>query len=335
VRHISIALHVRRKKVRLLDLPPLLSALMRSAECRQPLQMDGRHVLKLEDMQIDEKRQWATLLISCADSEGRDATYADLKTFKRRRVPKYDSEGVGTSAHLVISLNEEIDKPRFHPALLEEAEGLYRGRVEQFLNQLTSTYLPKELQVIPDTSKKRRKSSEPKDEEARLRLDIYNDKPVGELASLINLKEIEVHGSDEVDPEYHFIQEHVMRFKVKGPSILDGARNLIAGAWKRTSETFPKGRRMLLRIERPDGSPTTIRVDSAQDDALAERFQRVDTLDDFKKPLEAAPEKIRTELKEKMIEQLRGRIVAAKASEIDEPQAVSGHAQSNFARKSA
>lgn len=316
VRHLTVSMHVRRKRDRLLDLPRFLTLIEADPKSRDPLPIDGRHVLRLEDIQIEPARGIASLLISCSDKDGRDATYTDWGTFARRRFRKKATEGIGSSAHLVISLDHDPHKPMLHPALLEESEGLHRARIEHFINSLAAACVPGALSVPALGGGQNGK----KEETARFRMDVYNDRALKELADEVKLREVVVVGAGEPDPEFHMTEQPVVRFRVDGTAGIDSAKQVISRAWQKSKQRIPGLRHMSVHLERADGHGATLRVDSEKDDALAEAFQKIDTLKDFAKPLEDAPEKFVPELVARMRGTLLTRVgKCSQASEVANP----------------
>jgi hypothetical protein len=318
VRHLTVSFHVKRKRERLLDLPDLLDALSGSDARLKPHSMDGRHFLCLEEMQIATDRRTATLLISCSDKDGRDAIFADLSTFKRRRLKKRDGEGVGSSAHPVIALAHEPTAPMLHPAVLEEASGLNRDRVEKFLNELAAIHIPDAITIPARAATPAKKQ---KDEIARIRFDIHNDRALRDQVDAVRLREIVVVGNEAMDPDFHMTEAQILRFKILGSEgALSRADAKIARVRERVAAWLPGSHRMVMHLDRADGHGTTVRVDSETDDPFAEAFQRIDTLTNFQNPLEDAAEHIVVEIEREMVSVLKSRL----ADEADNVEAAGG-----------
>lgn len=81
-----------------------------------------------------------TLLISVADPNASDSTYADHSTRSSRTIAKTATEGNEYSAHVVISLRERAGSPQTYACLIERVPTLSVGRIQSVLNDIVSRY---------------------------------------------------------------------------------------------------------------------------------------------------------------------------------------------------
>lgn len=309
LRHLTASFHIRRKKQRLLDLGLCLKLISESPGCKNALSIDGRHVLRLDDIQIDRQRKIAFLLVSCADLMGRDATYTNIENFARRRFPKMPREGVGTSAHLAISLEADPMSPDMHPAVVEEIEGLHRSNIEKFINRLIAEQIPH--LGIQTTREEVQELRAPGSTEvpARFRLDIFADQDIRRLADHIRVQEVRVTQSAPIDSEYFMIEDNIVRLRVKNFQGFDEMKAAISDAWKRARERLPGTKhKMAMSVQRPDGKSVSIRVEDEKSDIFAEAFQKIDTISDFSDPLPSAPESLHPELSRRMEAVVKARL---------------------------
>lgn len=311
-RHAVVALHVRRSRDRLFDAAPYFRAIQNEPACREPMDMDGRHTLKLEGDNVDELERTATFLISCCDSHGRDATYADRTHFTRRHFPLKPNEGIGSSAHVVISLDHQAGMPNCHPAVIEEAAALHRSRIQDFFNKLFERNLAS-LITISHSSKSKAKKGE--DSTLRIRFDVFNDEDLSKLADKINLSEVLIYGNSILDSEYYITEEKSLRFRMSPVSGIENMRRIVSRAVERAKIEIGGALRINMRVQRPDSTSTTIRALDENSDVFAEAFQKIDQLTGFRAPLKDAPEKIVTEIQQKIASVLLNRIAPRSKSQ--------------------
>jgi hypothetical protein len=87
----------------------------------------------LADIDIDQARTRAVLLINLSDKAASDAVYSAPERQHRRVLPKVGDEGSDFSAHIVIELNPANN---VYLTILEVTPGLASGKVTRFLTHL-------------------------------------------------------------------------------------------------------------------------------------------------------------------------------------------------------
>jgi len=92
------------------------------------------------DYRVDLASQTLTLLVSVADPNASDPTFANHVKRSSRTVAKGPDEGHEYSAHIVISLIERKGIPNAYPCLIERVPTLSGPRLQSILNDVISRY---------------------------------------------------------------------------------------------------------------------------------------------------------------------------------------------------
>lgn len=92
--------------------------------------------IRIRDIEIDRANEILFVLFNYADKNATDPVFENLETGDLRTEPKLDGEGVAVSAHMAIDLRpSEVGMPSYR-ALLEDAPGIGRSKIEPFLTYL-------------------------------------------------------------------------------------------------------------------------------------------------------------------------------------------------------
>lgn len=120
--------------------------------------------LTIRDIQIDEQNCVAVLLITHADPSAPNAVYAKPDDGTSRVIRKEPGEAGEFGAHVVVSLQEEAQRPNSYLALVERVQSVGRAHVERLLNGLINAqYKANENTfVCEDQSGKRTRTGEAK-----------------------------------------------------------------------------------------------------------------------------------------------------------------------------
>jgi hypothetical protein len=94
----------------------------------------------IADFDQDLLQDSITLLISVADPNASDATYADHVKRSSRDIAKTATEGNEHSAHVVISLKERAGHPQTYACLIERVPTLSTMRLQSILNDVIGRY---------------------------------------------------------------------------------------------------------------------------------------------------------------------------------------------------
>lgn len=117
---------------------------------------DRKRKLYIRDMKVTSK--YAMLLLYYTNSNATGASYTDLDSNAQRDENLRKREGRPLSAHLYISLSASKVSPFRYLAVLEEAEGISRSEVENYIRTLIRKIIasnPKDFtEKHPDGSKK-------------------------------------------------------------------------------------------------------------------------------------------------------------------------------------
>ncbi len=118
-----------------------LDGILRSVEIENGIEPfvklidNDQAAVRLNQVEIDQDKQIATLLISYADKRGADPVFADLQKGTLRAETKLEGEGVAISAHLIFSLKREFPSG-LYAALLEDVPGVGRTLLDPFLRSV-------------------------------------------------------------------------------------------------------------------------------------------------------------------------------------------------------
>jgi hypothetical protein len=88
---------------------------------------------RIADLRLDEERNVLILLLQFADTTASDPAYVLIPTGKVRIGEREEEEGVGVSAHLMISLTETKPDTVSYLCLVEHVPGLNRTLIQRFL----------------------------------------------------------------------------------------------------------------------------------------------------------------------------------------------------------
>lgn len=94
---------------------------------------EGTCAIRIQDIEIDNQNQIATILINLSDKNVSDPVFANLTSGELRIEPKLDGEGIALSAHMCISLEEQNGLPDVYFCCIESVVGLTRSIIEPFL----------------------------------------------------------------------------------------------------------------------------------------------------------------------------------------------------------
>jgi hypothetical protein len=108
-----------------------VAALKAANQC--PSLRGKAETIYLADIDLDQARTRAVLLINLSDKAASDAVYSAPERGHRRVLPKVGDEGSDFSAHVVISLNAVQN---VYLTILEVTPGLASGKVTRFLTHL-------------------------------------------------------------------------------------------------------------------------------------------------------------------------------------------------------
>lgn len=134
-----------RRRAKQAPFPPLtaLSDLWHRAKTEKltPKKFEKETVTAIvADFDHDPLQDTITLLISVADTNASDATYADHVKRLSRDVAKTAAEGNEYSAHVVISLKERAGHPQTYACLIERVPNLSTMRLQSILNDIVGRY---------------------------------------------------------------------------------------------------------------------------------------------------------------------------------------------------
>jgi hypothetical protein len=107
----------------------------------------GTATLSLTHVEIKLDKMVATLLVEISDKRAPDVHFVNAETGNVRDARKQAGEGRGSSAHLLVSLIEQPDRPDTYVALLEKNTGLSRSLVKR----LFQAVLRKAYKADPNT----------------------------------------------------------------------------------------------------------------------------------------------------------------------------------------
>lgn len=108
-----------------------IQALKAAGQC--PSWKGKSEIIYLADMDIDQARTRAVLLINVSDKAAADTVYSAPERGHRRVLPKVGDEGSDYSAHVVIRLNPQDG---VYLTILEVTPGLASGKITRYLTHL-------------------------------------------------------------------------------------------------------------------------------------------------------------------------------------------------------
>lgn len=94
---------------------------------------EGTCAIRIQDIEIDDENQIATMLINLSDKNVSDPVFANLTSGELRIEPKLEGEGIALSAHMCVSLEEQNGLPDVYFCCIESVVGLTRSTIEPFL----------------------------------------------------------------------------------------------------------------------------------------------------------------------------------------------------------
>jgi len=188
-------------------------------------------VCRIVDFCYDTERGVLILLLQLADKNISEQAYVDLETGKIRTETKKDGEGVGYSAHVMITLDKSAGRDSYI-FLLERVPGLYKSRIERFMTKLFSHIHEKKFLDARDQEKSYRPLA---------RLAAYPSKSLLEALETGELKEITLIERKVIDgamDDAPYAEEKTLRTTIKVvPQRTFQARREAVSAWIRIGKS--------------------------------------------------------------------------------------------------
>lgn len=216
-----------------------------------------------------------TLLISVADPNASDSTYADHSTRSSRTISKTPTEGNEYSAHVVISLKERAGSPQTYACLIERVPTLSVGRIQSVLNNIISRYCKADETLFTYKGSGGQKKLKPYTPSVLIELipnaDFENDIETGVLSYLKLSRPAVASAGTSMGP-FLKLQDYSLNIKVS-PKLPAGQKwKTIRKAMIDKSGDFSKARLYLKPADA--ASSTSVEFDAATGALLGEAYAR-------------------------------------------------------------
>lgn len=254
--------------------------------------------IRVRDIHLDRDNEILFVLFAYADKNATDPVFENLETGDLRTEPKLDGEGVAVSAHMAIDLRPTEVGVSSYRALLEDAPGIGRSKIQPFL-----TYLYRNGHRIqweaPDGSVKNCRPIF--DISGRASDTLRNDLREGRL-SMIELVQHRPEG-DGFDEEGAVIEEvRTIKLSVSPNSVGDAAMDLINRVRGRGQEMgYPN-----MKIRWTHGRQKSAEFGTAREDAgdvLVFRTTKINSDEPLSQCDEAIRENSRNALRDLILEE--------------------------------
>ncbi|MCR5874754.1 hypothetical protein LRS10_11605 [Phenylobacterium sp. J426] len=138
VLHLEIAMLSNPAEAPTLWLRDEMGVLFEALETGQAVQLINNETaaIRLRDIRFDAEHDALILLFNYSDKNISDPVFENLETGDLRTEPKLEGEGVAVSAHMVVDLRPVQAGVSAYRAVLEDAPGIGRSKIEPFLTYL-------------------------------------------------------------------------------------------------------------------------------------------------------------------------------------------------------
>lgn len=243
--------------------------------------------LEIAEIHVNEKQDYALLLLRISDTMAPDAYFSNPAAGTSRVVRKKKGEGRGFGAHLIISLNEEAERPDTYLALLEKNQGLHRSHVQRLLQAVLRGQYKEgnEPFTCPDASGARDREGLPKMITFRPMLEFTGHPSETLLAELESgvLKGISIVHSHQKQAlsgrPWLEASEDILRFKATGTKPI---KNL----WKEIKAFFSDNandgyERARVKFQKADKTNETVEFDTASGNILDDKYVKTRLIKDI------------------------------------------------------
>lgn len=216
-----------------------------------------------------------TLLISVADPNASDSTYADHSKRESRTIAKAATEGNEHSAHVVIATKERKGLPNTYGCLIERVPTLSVARVQSILNEVIGRACKANDQIFTFKGAGGQKKAKPFQPNVVISLissdEFANDVETGVINGLKLSRPASSETGTAIGP-YLTAQDYSLSVKVS-KDIPPGDRwKTIKAGLKAKSAEFGKARLYLKPVDA--SSSTSVEIDTATGALLGEAYAK-------------------------------------------------------------
>lgn len=283
-------------QIQLRDVIDVLIPRFRGGECVKLINRETA-ALRIQDMILDEQREYVAMLINYSDSEATDPVFGDLETGVLRLEPKLEGEGVTTSAHLIVSLRPT--RTGSFQAVLEDVPGIGRTKLVPFLTS--------EFRAIGDfrfrdvNGREKRCRPVPRllgHQSQTLREDLGRG-----VLSAIELESRRAPAEMDELPDVEVTHRRIS-FKPTRPSAGETALGIVNRIARVGRERGYEEIR--VKFNRNEGKQRTVPAGTLREDVGDVLYARLERISGFEEPLEQAYEAARPDVLERMLTLLDG-----------------------------
>lgn len=266
----------------------------------------GTVTVIIADSHLDLLDDTVTLLISVADSNASDATYADHVSRVSRDIAKNPTEGNEYSAHVVFSLKERAGYPQTYACLIERVPTLSVARLQSVLNDLISRQCKEDETTFTYKGVGGQKKAKPFIPnvliETQASEQFEKDIEAGKLSGLRLSKPAVTTASTSMGP-FLKLQDYSLNVKIS-PDLPKGQRwQTIKKAIIAKSAEFQKARLYLQPVDA--ASSTSVDFDANTGNLLGEAYARKRRIGPLNPLLRNGSQKIATHLEGEMLKLLK------------------------------
>lgn len=138
VLHLEILVNSHPQEAPTLWLRDEMGTLFEAVEVGEAVQLvrNDTAAIRLRDIRHDKANEVLVLLFNYSDKNISDPAFENLETGDLRIEPKLEGEGVAVSAHMAIDLRPTAAGVSSYRAVLEDATGIGRSKIQPFLTYL-------------------------------------------------------------------------------------------------------------------------------------------------------------------------------------------------------
>lgn len=266
----------------------------------------GKVTAIIADFDQDYLEDTVTLLISIADPNASDSTYADHASRSSRTIEKTSTEGNEYSAHVVISLVERAGYPQTYSCLIERVPTLTIGRLQSILNDIIARSCKADGSLFTYKGAGGQKKAKPYQPNVLVSLvaseDFARDIEAGTINGLKLSRPASSAAGTAMGP-FLTAKEYSLNVSVSR-NIPDGERwKTIKQGLKAKSSEFAKAR---LYLQPPGAvSAGSVEIDTATGTLLGEAYARKRRIGPLNPLLKNGADKIVTHLEAEMLKLLK------------------------------
>jgi hypothetical protein len=267
------------------------------------------HKTFIRDIEIDEGRGYALLLLYHINGNAAAASYSHLDTHDQRDIPPEIREGRPESAHLLINLRSQGVGQFRHTAFLEESTKITRSDTQAFLNHLLREIkktTPDDF-TAPHLDGSMKRDGTPKTFKYTNRIELQGH-PSTQFRAMLESGKLNGIALQTAQQEQLIVGDGVY----VTPVVKEVRLRALAGkwheqAWDRVTAAIKLGRDNSYELARitfqaADQKPHTARIDTQTGNVIGDSFIEKKRLGGFAALLKDADTAINAEIKGKMLE---------------------------------